>query len=137
MRDFGISRFEASRNFRCEISESRDFLSISRYYHLAINETRFSNFEIFFILWGIEISRFFNEIQKSRDFFFLEMHLEIFTSRILCFEIFSSRIFHLEILESHLEFSISRFLNIVSNFFFLEMPKYKINLINLYFFFKL
>ena len=55
----------------------------------------------------------------------LEMHLEIFTSRILCFEIFSSRICHFEILEPHLEFSISRFLNTVSNFFFfLEMPKY-------------
>ena len=115
-----------SSNFRCEIFESRDFLSISRYYHLAINETRFSNLEIFFILWGIEVSRFFNEIQKSRDFFFLEMHLEIFLSRILRLEIFSSRISYLEILESRLEFSISRFLNLISNFIFLEMPRYTI-----------
>ena len=93
MRDFRISRFETYRNLRCEIFESRDFFSSSRFPHLVVNETRFWNLEIFFSSRCIEISRFFNEIQKSRDFFF---------SRFSRLEFYASRF-------SRLEFIISRF----------------------------
>ena len=113
MRDYGISRFEASRNFRCEIFESRDFLSISRYYHLAINETRFP------------ISRFFLfcEVLKSRDFLTRSKNLEIFYSS-RCISRFSRLEFYFSRF-SRLNFP-SRHFRISSRIFYLEIFKYRL-----------